>query len=528
VAKLWRALLGREISRYSVNDYAADQFRYNGASYALGASSSAWSKSEEIENDFVAYIQSLYKQNGVVYAVMAARRLLFKQARPMWQEFADGMEGGLFWTPELEVFRRPWPNGTTGEMLSRMDQDASLGGNSYTAREEGRLRRLRPDWVSIILTAPPAEAVKSDVAGYWFHPGRRYTAVDRPEPVDEFYLPDELAHWTPDPDPDAQYRGMSWLAPVVREIMADKAATTHKAKFFENGATLGAIISAKENLTSTQFEEWKNNVLATHQGVEQAYRPLFLGSPVDVTLQGLDLRQLDFKVTQGHGETRVCAAGRVPPIIVGVSEGLEAATYSNYGQARRAFGDGWAHPQWEDAVGALETIVVAPDRPARLWYKHDHIAFLREDQKDAAEIQQTKQVTIRGYIEAGFTKESAIAAVDADDRSLLVDSGYVSVQLLRPGEGEPDSKPDAEPDEPDPEAERARNELKHYWLHGEGAGRWNTWTELRDHLLEHVGPGRAERIAAEWFHERHGYWPGADKNRVAHGKPPRGNVVGPG
>jgi hypothetical protein len=38
----------------------------------------------------------------------------------------------------------------------------------------------------------------------------------------------------------------------------------------------------------------------------------------------------------------------------------------------------------------------------------------------------------------------------------------------------------------------------------------------------------AKRTAAQWFHERFGFWPGSDKNRVMHGKPPRGKKVGPG
>lgn len=71
-------------------------------------------------------------------------------------------------------------------------------------------------------------------------------------------------------------------------------------------------------------------------------------------------------------------------------------------------------------------------------------------------------------------------------------------------------------------------QLKHYWLHGEGAAKWSTWTELYHHLLEYLSPGMAKRTAAEWYHLRFGIWPGSDKNRVMHGKPPRGDVVGPG
>jgi len=71
-------------------------------------------------------------------------------------------------------------------------------------------------------------------------------------------------------------------------------------------------------------------------------------------------------------------------------------------------------------------------------------------------------------------------------------------------------------------------QLKQYWLHGEGAGKWSTWTELFGHLKKHMDNEMAKRVAAEWYHERYGIWPGSDANRVKHGKPPRGSKVGPG
>lgn len=88
----------------------------------------------------------------------------------------------------------------------------------------------------------------------------------------------------------------------------------------------------------------------------------------------------------------------------------------------------------------------------------------------------------------------------------------------------------AEDPEDDPQAHRAadHNQLKDYWLHGEGAAKWSRWTDLYDHLRKYLGDERAKRTAAQWFHERYGFWPGADKNRVMHGKSPRGDRVGPG
>jgi hypothetical protein len=74
--------------------------------------------------------------------------------------------------------------------------------------------------------------------------------------------------------------------------------------------------------------------------------------------------------------------------------------------------------------------------------------------------------------------------------------------------------------------------LKEYWLEGKGAGLWvaapDPWTELYHHLLKYMPIGEAKRTAAQWFHDHFGFWPGADLNRVTHGKPPRGHRVGPG
>lgn len=75
------------------------------------------------------------------------------------------------------------------------------------------------------------------------------------------------------------------------------------------------------------------------------------------------------------------------------------------------------------------------------------------------------------------------------------------------------------------------DELHHYWVAGPGLARWTTWTELLAGLVEEVHDKPLETLkewAAAWFHERYGFWPGADLNRVRQGKPPRGDRIGPG
>lgn len=583
MANLFQTLLRRRSAEASRSTYDLswylnqlnNPFAYLGT-YGSGSTSRDGQPVEDIQNSFTGYVNGAYKSNGPIFAIVLSRLLLFSEARFQWRRLKgdNGRPGDLFGTTALSVLEKPWPNGTTGELLARMEQDVSLAGNFYAVNEGDRLRRLRPDWVSIVLTAPPEEAVDVDVAGYMFSPG----GVGRGNP--EFYPPEDVCHWSPIPDPDALYRGMSWMTPVVREMQADIAATDHKSAFFRNGAKPGIVVSVKEGVTPDQFRKLIATMNESHQGTENAYKTLYVGGGADVTVAGANLQQLDFKATQGAGETRLCAAGGVPPIIVGLSEGLSSATYSNYSMARRKFGDHWARPQWRSACAALSTIVTVPPM-AELWYDDRDISFLREDQKDAAEIQQVKASTINAYITAGFTPESCVAAVDADDRSLLVHSGLVSVQLQPPGQGVPtdtaagevpgETPPEGEPpaeapiEEPaaatrsevdedppievirayaelelDDDVERAagkdvkpgHDELHHYWTVGEGRAQWvdspKPWTTLVALLTPHVGVAKAKVFASRWFIEVKGYAAGSDRNRVEHGHPPRGHRVGPG
>lgn len=455
MASLWSRLIAPfrrdEVSRSSFDDYVRDWFQFGGTQYPLTGLTQYGQKVEDVENSYGGYVRGAYKANGVVFATVLARLLLFTEARFKFRPYGNPGSGDLFGNQDLAILERPWPNGTTGELLARMEQDVSMGGNFYCVREGDRLRRLRPDWVSIILSEPPDEAVESDVMGYLYRPGG--PGSKHPGKI---FLPRDACHWSPIPDPEAQYRGMSWLTPVIREIQADGAATHHKLRFFENAATPNLSVSLKETVTLEQFKEFQAAMNEAHQGVDNAYKTMYLGGGAEVKVVGADLRQLDFKQTQGAGETRITAAGGVPAVIVGLSEGLQAATYSNFGQARRKFGDHWARPQWRSACAALSVLVDVP-AAAELWYDTRDIAFLREDQADIAEIQSRQSAAIRQLVDAGYDPNSVVKAVLAEDFGLLKHSGLYSVQLQPPGTQAPpaDQSPALEPpaDESNPTPE---------------------------------------------------------------------------
>jgi phage portal protein BeeE len=396
------------------------------------------------------------KRNGVVFACVALRGRVFSEARFAWQRRDQGRPAEPFTDDRLAPLERPWPGGTTQDLLQRMLLSVDMGGNAYVTRNRrGWLRVLRPDWVTIVRGSNAArpdddpDGIDATLIGYLYQPGG---AGSGREPVP--LKADEVAHFAPDPDPLAMFRGMSWATPVVREIAGDSAMTSHKNKFLENAATPNLVVRLDSSVNPEQFEEFVRKSEAAHAGVWNAYKTMYLGGGADVTVAGSDFKQLDFKTVQGHGETRIAAASGVHPVVVGISEGMQGSSLNagNYSQARRNVADTLFHPLWRNAAGSLQTIVAdGPDfNSLELVADVRDVPFLRTDEKDAAEVQQKRAGTLNSLIAGGFTPESAVEAVTTGDFQRLEHSGLVSVQLQAPGadNGTTDG------DEPDNEGEQ--------------------------------------------------------------------------
>ncbi len=402
---------------------------------------------ERPPSTFEGMARNAYAANGVAFACMLVRQLVFSSVRFTYQRMRDNRPADLFGTPALRILERPWNGGTTQDMLSRMIQDADLQGNSYWVRNGDELVRLRPDWVEVVgrprfmdvgqhsgrtpLTSRGGQVGWQKV-GYIYTEGGPGSGAESAA-----FLAEEVVHYAPIPDPMARFTGMSWLTPIIREIQADEAMTKHQRKFFDNAATPNMVVKHDQAASMEKIQRFAEMLEDTAVGVENAWRTLNLYPGADVTLVGSNLKDIDFKNVRGGGETRIAAAAGVPPVIVGLSEGLAAATYSNYGQARRRLADGTAHPLWQNLASCLEHAAPPPGPDTRLWYDAADVPFLREDEKDAAEIQKTRAETISNLITAGYVPESVVKAVDANDFRLLEHTGMTSVQLMAPGAPRP-------------------------------------------------------------------------------------------
>jgi phage portal protein BeeE len=391
----------------------------------------------------------LVKSSGPVFALTLARMQVFSQARFQWTRFNGGTRGDLFGSPDLRILEHPWAGGTTADLLARMEMDVTTSGNAFIRRLRppntlDRLVRLRPEWVKVILGSNedddhPADAADVEVVGYAYLPP--YKSSEKAVILEL----DECAHYAPYPDPDFIFIGMSWITPVVREVFGDNLMVDHKRAFLRNAATPNMVIKFDANTTVEQIKTFRELFEQGHEGAWNAYKTLYLGGGADVSPVGANFQQLTFAEVQGKAESRLASAAGVPPSWVGFSEGLEGSALNagNFGSARRRFSDGTMQHLWTNGSTSLQPIMTPPDRGASLWFDTSSAAFMREDAKDLAAIQQQQAETITALVRDGFTAESSVKAVLDNDWSQLVHTGLTSVQLQPPSNGQ----------EPDPELE---------------------------------------------------------------------------
>lgn len=411
---------------------------------------------ETLEHSFDGYASGAGKMSAVVFGAFYARLRHYAQAMFRWENQATGKlsQAGA---GDLAVLEQPWPSGTTGDMLAWMEVDATFAGNSYWtfADDQGRfgraargpsrrLSRMRPDWVWIIIGSNNDDpfALDAKIVAFVYWPrvlggATAFGATDEQVTL----LPSEVAHYAPVPDPEARFRGMSWITPVLREVAADRAATQHKARFFERGASLQTIVALDKDISVESFDAFVERFKATHEGTDNAFKTLFVGGGADVTTTSANLQELDYKAVQGGGETRILMDAGVHPVVAGSSEGMQGSSLNagNYKSAMRNFADGTLTHLWKVTSSSLQNLVTPP-RGSRLVVDKRSLPFLAEDGKDQAEIQQVNAVALRALVDAGYDPDAAVEYLRSNDLGKLIrrHSGLFSVQLQPPGSATPE------------------------------------------------------------------------------------------
>ena len=149
--------------RYGIDDYQA-WIQMSGATFPVQTSTLLGAQPEALADgpDFT----SIYKSNGIVFACMAVRQRVFSQITFRFAALNNGKVGKLFGGPEIDILSKPWPNGTTGDLATRMITDADSKGAFFGVRHGDSIYRRDPLKMWTVLSGNPAEEEFVDILGY--------------------------------------------------------------------------------------------------------------------------------------------------------------------------------------------------------------------------------------------------------------------------------------------------------------------------------------------------------------------------
>ena len=153
-----------------------------------------------------------------------------------------------------------------------------------------------------------------------------------------YYKPNEIL-WSKFNDPLDVYQGQSPIRALSRTIDTENEAVDWNKTTLQNAGVPAGVFQVENpspELQAKLAEEWKKR----YAGGGNARTPLILNSSKASYLPlGLSPVDMDFLNQRKVNRTEICAAFGVPSQIVGDPEGQ---TYSNYGEAQKAF--------WENTV----------------------------------------------------------------------------------------------------------------------------------------------------------------------------------
>lgn len=373
-------------------------------------------------HSFDEYVKEGLKGTPIVAALVAARTDVYAEVDFYWRDRTT--KERLRDTNGLRALRHPWPGGHLSDLLALTETDVQLAGQAYVRFHPDHMRfeRLAPDRVYIV-----ADPEMLGIEGFLYD-----HKPDDPTVEPEFVPRNEMAQLMESPDPLQPLLGRSWLTACLYDINADLSSSQFVNSYFENSATPNLIIKTPRSLGVEQREQLAAVINRRYTGADNAFKTLLLENGAEAMVVGNDLQKIEYAATRAAGETRIAAAAGIAPIVAGLREGLQAGTYSNYGQAVRKTLDWKIRPRWTRTARHLEHILDKPNRNAELWYDDSQISAVQQDALDASEIKGKDAATISALITAGFTPAEVAEAVKVGDFTSLTHTGLFSVQLQPP------------------------------------------------------------------------------------------------
>jgi HK97 family phage portal protein len=303
-----------------------------------------------------------YRSNEVVYACV---REIASTAAEVALRVVDNNNEPLPDHPLQQLLDHPNPEHSPFELIEALLTDLLVYGNAFLLKERDPLARSAPRAPDTGATAHPgspfaagrSELTNDTVSALWklrpdrirIVPGSRRlvrTYIHRVGERETQLAPRDVIHFRL-PDPTNDLWGLSPIQVAARQIDTDNEASKFVDAFFRNAAVPFGIIKLKRTLRGGEPEARRIGQRWTDRfrGLLGRFQIGVLDADAEFQRIGLTQEEMAFPELRAQTEARICAAFRVPPVLVGVKVGLDRSTFSNMAEARRFF--------WENTMLSL-------------------------------------------------------------------------------------------------------------------------------------------------------------------------------
>lgn len=248
-------------------------------------------------------------------------------------QLEDGKEPPAL-QPLIALIKRPNPNQALSEFQQKWVYHRYLGGMAFTrginigTQTLGDYTRPKSGAELYLLSPDCVRTVHKDmrVERYEYRPKDGQLVNLKPEEV--------VVHRFPHPDDD--FAGLTPLASVRNEINALIEASKWQATTLKNLAVPAGILSLEKFhlLDPETKKQVREDFSSKFAGAVNAGKTFFSGAEARYTPLATTPRELDWINSDAAMMRKVCAAMRVPSILLGDPA---QTTYANYEQARAAF-----------------------------------------------------------------------------------------------------------------------------------------------------------------------------------------------
>jgi HK97 family phage portal protein len=175
------------------------------------------------------------------------------------------------------------------------------------------------------------------------------------------------------------------LQAAMKHVSIENQMTNFTQVFFQNAGVPSWIAVLREQYQDISQEDAEATAERMRQrfgGGRGAGQIGILPALERLERVSLDYNEMAFTDLSDMTAASICSAFAVPPILIHTKLGLDASTYSNYGQARRAFYEDTITPLWRRLDGAMTRALLPEfdvDDSVSLEFDTSEIPALQDD-----------------------------------------------------------------------------------------------------------------------------------------------------